>query len=87
MSRALSDVLESAAHTLEDSEQLTTLGGVIEVNEFVDVLEHAAAIAAEVEHEADRAANLAQTATTPAYPPLVALLARALVTDAPAVPR
>lgn len=81
MSRALSDVLEATARALDGTETLTTLGGVVEVAEFVDVLEHAAAIAAEVEHEADRAANLAQTSTTPAYPPLVALLARALVAD------
>lgn len=78
MSARLSDRLGATASALDDSD-LMTLGGVLEVSELVDALEHAAAIAAEVEHEADRAANLAQTSTTPAYPPLVALLARALV--------
>lgn len=79
MNAPLSARLAQTARALDDTESLTTLGGVVEVAEFVDVLEHAAAIAAQVEHEADRAANLAQTSTSPAYPPLVTLLARALV--------
>lgn len=39
--------------------------------------DHALALAYEAEHEAHRAANLAQTSVTPAYPPLVLALADA----------
>lgn len=78
MTARLSDALEASARALEASETLDVLGGVVKVDEFVDVLEHAAAIAAEVEHEADRSANLARTFVEPAYPPLVRLLGRAL---------
>jgi|GEM_PF-1436857 len=81
MSAALSSELERVARALDDTETLTTLGGVIEVSEFVDVLEHAAALAAEAEYMSSAAGQVAQTKTTPVYPPLVALLARALVRD------
>jgi len=77
-SRLLSDVLEASARALDGTETLEVLAGVVKVDELVDALEHAAAIAAEVEHEANRAANLAQTGVEPAYPPLVRLLARSL---------
>lgn len=80
----LSDRLEATAAALTDSD-LTVLGGVVEVAELVDALEHAAAIAAECEYMSSAAGQVARTHVTPAYPPLVQLLARALVVDAPAV--
>lgn len=78
MSAPLSDVLEAAARALEDTESLETLAGVVSVDAFVDALEHAAAIAAEVEHEAATAVIRGERDARPAYPPLVELLARSL---------
>lgn len=43
--------------------------------------DHAISMARECEFVADQAANLAQTSTTPAYPPLVTLLAQAATTE------
>jgi hypothetical protein len=82
VSGPLSDALQRAADRLEDTTQdpADEAAGVVDVNGFIDVLEHAAAIAAEVEHEWTRAAILAgvRVPDVPAYPPLVQLLARAV---------
>jgi hypothetical protein len=77
MFTVLSEQLESVADNLATTD-LVSLGGVVDVENFIDVLQHAAAIAAEVEHEAARSAILARTSTTVAYPPLVAMLGRAI---------
>lgn len=76
----LSDRLQAVATALEDSD-LTVLASVVVVEPLIDALEHAAALAAEVEHEADRASNLAGTNVNPAYPVLVRLLGMAVEVD------
>lgn len=73
----LSDALESTAAALADSD-LTTLGGVVDAEAFIDALEHAAALAAEAEYMSDATGQVARTSNAPVYPPLVALLARAI---------
>lgn len=46
------------------------------------LINHAVAIAREAEYEAERAQNLAQTGTDPAYPPWVRLLFQAMSDEA-----
>lgn len=77
MTPALSDRLEDVARALEGSD-LVTLSGVLDVAAVIDVLEHAAAVAAEVEYLSDASGQIVQTHVAPAYPPLVRLLGRAV---------
>lgn len=82
MSRDLSERLQSTARALEDSD-LTSLSGVLSADAVVDVLEHAAVLAAEAEAEAARAGNLTPgVACQIAYAPLVRLLGTALLDQA-----
>lgn len=73
----LSERLEATATALGDTE-MTVLGGVVEVESFIDALEHAAAIAAEVEYMSSASGQIAQTTIKPVYPPLVHLLGLAI---------
>jgi hypothetical protein len=73
----LSDRLQTVAENLAATD-LTTLSGVVDAEAFVDVLQHAAALAAEEETRA-RAANLYRYLdAAPVYPTLVELLGRAV---------
>ena len=54
-----------------------SLAGVSALTRLLPAIDHALALAAEAEYEADRASNLVQSWINPAYPPLVRLLADA----------
>lgn len=69
----MSDITDRL-HTLRRS-----LAGVSTLARLIPAIDHALALAAEVEYEADRASNLALINVEPKYPPLVQLLADAAV--------
>lgn len=73
----LSDRLEAVATALAGS-SLVSLAGVVDVETFIDVLEHAAALAAETEYFTSATGQVAQTDIAPVYAPLVRLLGRAV---------
>ncbi len=81
MTEPLSHRLQATAAALGDT-TLTRLADVVDVEAFTDVLEHAAALAFEAEHEAVALSNAwGLPVGHIAYPPLVVLLGRAITTE------